>query len=174
MNTQPETYEELIRQKRCVDLLKYYTIPKETLEEIYKFLSENENGYIEGSTSILTGTIPGNPNKRFFSSTLYNHTIDGLYLSNKEFKIYPHYEVSYSSGGGYSGGSSSNNNNNNNNNNDNNNNMSKQRNSGDDNGKDSEGMSLDGNDRSDENQKTLDEREILKSMKHRISDDNKS
>ena len=40
MNKEPETYEELIRQKRCIDLSKYYELTKEQLEEIYNFLRE--------------------------------------------------------------------------------------------------------------------------------------
>ena len=34
MKKEPETYEELIRQKRCVDLTKYYSLTEEQLEEI--------------------------------------------------------------------------------------------------------------------------------------------
>ena len=26
MNKEPETYEELIRQKRCIDFIKYYNL----------------------------------------------------------------------------------------------------------------------------------------------------
>ena len=42
MNKEPETYEELIRQKRCIDLTKYYDLIKEQLEEIYDFLEKKE------------------------------------------------------------------------------------------------------------------------------------
>ena len=31
MNKEPETYEELIRQKRCIDLAKYYENKKMSL-----------------------------------------------------------------------------------------------------------------------------------------------
>lgn len=38
MFDKPETYEELIRKKRCVELTKHYNITKEDLETIYNFL----------------------------------------------------------------------------------------------------------------------------------------
>lgn len=41
MKQEPETYEELIRTKRCIDLTKYYELSKEELDEIYIFLTEN-------------------------------------------------------------------------------------------------------------------------------------
>ena len=37
MFDKPETYEELIRKKRCVELTKHYNITKEDLETIYNF-----------------------------------------------------------------------------------------------------------------------------------------
>ena len=40
MFDKPETYEELIRKKRCVELTKHYNITKEDLETIYNFLRE--------------------------------------------------------------------------------------------------------------------------------------
>ena len=38
MNKEPETYEELIRQKRCIDLTKYYELSMDDLNKIYTFL----------------------------------------------------------------------------------------------------------------------------------------
>ena len=38
MKKEPETYEELIRQKRCIDLTKYYQLTESELEQIYNFL----------------------------------------------------------------------------------------------------------------------------------------
>ena len=44
MNKEPETYEELIRYKRCVDLSSYYDLSKEELDNLSKALtSEEEN-----------------------------------------------------------------------------------------------------------------------------------
>ena len=37
MNKEPETYDELMRMKRCVDLTKYYKLSKEEVEKIYEF-----------------------------------------------------------------------------------------------------------------------------------------
>ena len=34
MNKEPETYEELIRQKRCIDLTKYYELSMDDLKYI--------------------------------------------------------------------------------------------------------------------------------------------
>ena len=41
MNKEPETYEELIRKKRCIDLTKYYELSEDDLEQIYHFLETN-------------------------------------------------------------------------------------------------------------------------------------
>ena len=40
MNFEPQTYEELIRMKRCVELTKYYELTEGELEEIYRFLDK--------------------------------------------------------------------------------------------------------------------------------------
>lgn len=48
MKQEPETYEELIRTKRCIDLTKYYELSKEELDEIYIFLTENPQGGVIG------------------------------------------------------------------------------------------------------------------------------
>ena len=37
MNKEPETYEELIRKKRCIDLTKYYQLTAE-IPEIEKII----------------------------------------------------------------------------------------------------------------------------------------
>ena len=38
MNKEPETYEELLRKKRCIELTKYYQLDEESLNQIYNFL----------------------------------------------------------------------------------------------------------------------------------------
>lgn len=40
MNREPETYDELILQKKCIELTKYYNLTMEQLEEIYEFLKK--------------------------------------------------------------------------------------------------------------------------------------
>ena len=46
MNKEPETYEELIRMKRCIELTKYYELSEKELEQIYDFLENNKNGEV--------------------------------------------------------------------------------------------------------------------------------
>ena len=42
MDREPETYEELIRYKRCVDLTRYYDLSKEELNKIYNHLFKDK------------------------------------------------------------------------------------------------------------------------------------
>ena len=120
MNKEPETYEELIRKKRCIDLTKYYQLSKDELEQIYNFLLDDPKGTVKG-TKVTISLIPGNnANPMAINTMCVDSSIDGIIMDNQYFKIIPHYTPS--SGGDYSGGSSSNNNKNNNNNNNNNNN----------------------------------------------------
>ena len=51
MNREPETYDELIIQKKCVELTKYYNLTMEQLEEIYEFLKANKKGSVQGKTN---------------------------------------------------------------------------------------------------------------------------
>ena len=120
MKNEPETYEELIIKKRCIDITKYYEVTEEELEKIYQFLKENPGGEISGNTQSLNLINEGNtiPIDTIVAKCLSN-TIDGIKVSNKNFTIIPHYNPSR---GGYSSGGSSSNNNNNKNNNNNNNN----------------------------------------------------
>lgn len=117
MNKEPETYEELIRYKRCVDLTTNYDLSKEELEKIYNYLETYPKAIIVGNENSLTLKVNYQPeiNPEIIYAKCINSSIDGIKLTNEAFTIIPHYTPS--SGGGYSGGSSSNNNNNNNNNN---------------------------------------------------------
>ena len=122
MNKEAETYEELIRQKRCIDFIKYYNITKDEVEKIYQFLTKYPNGIVSANTSTIllkdgTNTIDT------IATNAKTSSIDGINMSNTMFNIIPHivYTSRYSdnwhdSGGSYGGGSSNNNNNNNNNN----------------------------------------------------------
>ena len=51
----PETYEELIRYKRCVDLTKYYELTESQIEKIYDFLESDKEGKIKSSRPIKFG-----------------------------------------------------------------------------------------------------------------------
>lgn len=112
MKKEPETYEELIRQKRCVDLIKSYDLSEDELEQIYDFLTNNPNGQVSGGKDSLSLKI-GTDVKAVIVAKCIDSSIDGLVMSNDYFRVIPHYtpSSSYKS----SGGSSSNNNNNNNN-----------------------------------------------------------
>lgn len=113
MDREPLTYEELIRKKKCIDLTKYYNLTKEDLDTIYNFLEDNKDGTVKcgiDNISLLKNNAPSSEALLIRTSRVSSN-IDGIVLSNKLFKIIPHYTPS--SGGRYSGGSSSNNNNNN-------------------------------------------------------------
>ncbi len=114
MNFEPQTYEELIRMKRCVELTKYYELSEEELERIYQFLEQNPDASVKGGRQNLA-LITGNDvqNAQVIITRCIDSGIDGLQMSRTVFKVIPHYTPSSGSGG--SGGSSSNNNNNNNN-----------------------------------------------------------
>ena len=109
MNKSPETYEELIRQKRCVELTRYYYLSEEELEQIYQFLTNNPQGIVQCGRQNIT-LIMSNSVKFVLSAQCIDSSIDGINMSNTIFHIIPHYTPS--SGSSYSGGSSSNNNNN--------------------------------------------------------------
>ena len=118
MDKEPETYEELIRKKRCIDLLNDYELSKEELEKIYNFLKDNPKGTITGNDTTLSLKKWGQ-DPEVINAKCINSSIDGVKVSDSRYVIIPHY-VPSSSGGYSSGGSSSNNNNHNNNNNNNN------------------------------------------------------
>lgn len=52
MNKEPDTYEELIRKKRCIDLAKYYSLTDDNLEKVYSFLEQNPKGKVIGGKTI--------------------------------------------------------------------------------------------------------------------------
>ena len=124
---EPETYEELIRYKRCVEFTKYYDVSKENLEKIYNFLSTTPDGTVEvngNAVKLKQGTSVIDS----FSAVCLSTLVAGVVFSNSLFNVI-NKVIQYSSSGGgryrsggssssswSSGGGSSNNNNNNNNN----------------------------------------------------------
>ena len=111
MNEEVKSYEGLIRKKRCIELTKYYELGNKELDQIYEFLKTKKDGVITGGLENLILSNKGEENI-IIACKKISYTIDGIVISNKVFKLIPHYTPS---SGGYSGGSSSNNNNNNNN-----------------------------------------------------------
>ena len=120
MFKEPETYNDLIRTKRCSDLAKYFDIPKEILEEIWDFLSQNPKNNVYASSNKINLYTNNNLIKVETLPTSCS-SVSGIKISDKEFKIYPIYTPSSSRNYYTSSGRSSNNNNNNHNNNNNNN-----------------------------------------------------
>ena len=122
MNKEPETYQELIRYKRCIDLLSYYPLTQEELDKIYRFLETYVDAVIIGNSDSLTLTVRNHPEipSEIINTVLSQSNIASISVGNNYFTVIPKF-TSYS-GSGYSssyssGGRSSNNNNNNNNNN---------------------------------------------------------
>ena len=116
MNKEPETYDELIRKKRCIDLTKYYELSQSDLDQIYTFLENNPGGQVRAGTQNISLVVDNDTaNAVVIASKRISEDIDGIVMSNTTFNIIIHYTPSSSSS--YSGGTSSNNNNNNNNNN---------------------------------------------------------
>lgn len=115
MNKEPETYEELIRKKRCIDLLNYYDLSKEEIESIYNFLEATPNGYIHGGPKNICVINKDDTTRNIIlPATLKQNDINEIMLSNSAFTVIQ--RSSHHSNGDSSGGSSNNNNNNNNNN----------------------------------------------------------
>ena len=107
MNKEPETYEELIRKKRCIDLAMRYSLTENDLELIYQFLTINKTGQVVGNQNSLSLMVGANI-YYVIPTNCIDSSIDGLTMSNSIFRVIPHYVPS---------SNSDNNNNNNNNNN---------------------------------------------------------
>jgi len=100
MNKEPETYEELIWHKRCVDLTSYYELSKEDLEKIYNFMISNPNATAIGNANSISLKIINNPGvvQEIINAKCTNPNIDGLTLNKYALSIVPHYTPSSSSG----------------------------------------------------------------------------
>ena len=105
MKDDAQTYAEIIRNKRCFDLTKYYEINDNDLKEVYNFLANNVNGVIVGYFLKLSFIID-NDVKSVIMARKKDSKIDGVIVSNTEFRIIPHYVPKAYSGSSYSGGSS--------------------------------------------------------------------
>ena len=113
MNKEPETYEELIRYKNCVELSSCYELTKTELNKIHNHLATHKDALIEGNKNGLVLKI--NSNEEFVPEIINascKSTVDGVIVTNKSITIIPHYNQS-SSGSRYSSSGRSSNNNNN-------------------------------------------------------------
>ena len=80
MNREPETYDELILQKKCIELTKYYNLTMEQLEEIYEFLP-----YIH---LVLIMTVePGKGGQKLITETIEKIKALKNYLDLKNLEI---------------------------------------------------------------------------------------
>lgn len=89
MHKEPETYEELLRQKRCLDLTIYYPLSLKELNQIYDFLSENPDGEVLGERQCLS-LVVGNQVRFVISSSCESDEIDALVFNNYLFRTVPH------------------------------------------------------------------------------------
>ena len=80
MNFEPQTYEELIRMKRCVELTKYYEVTEEELWEIYHFLEQEPEAFIKGGRQNLSLLIGQNTAKtqKVIMANCTDRSIDGI------------------------------------------------------------------------------------------------
>ena len=85
MNKEPETYEELIRYKRCVDLTSHYELSQEELDKIYTFLETYPDAHIAGNDDCLTLTVGGKSteNREVINAKCIDKSIDGLILRDE-------------------------------------------------------------------------------------------
>lgn len=90
MNKEPETYEELLRKKKCIKLTKYYELSQVELEQIYDYLTNNPDGqvrcgyrniFLVNNNDIASGII--------IRSKRISNDITGILMSNILFNIVP-------------------------------------------------------------------------------------
>jgi len=146
MNTEYESYNDLIAKKRCYELTKYYDLTEIELKELCDFLKNNSDGKIEGLHNTIN-LIKDNNIIKSISKELNDISISSIQIDNSTVIINQVFipktraeggksfwsgkirsgsvmnsgvDNDWNSGGNSSGGSfgggSSNNNNNNNNN----------------------------------------------------------
>ena len=92
MNKEPETYEELVRYKKCVDLVSYYELSQKELDKIYNYLATHSKAIILGNESSLTLKDDSNSElpPEIINAKCKSFNIDGVKLTNDSFTIIPH------------------------------------------------------------------------------------
>ena len=86
----PETYTELMLQKRCYDLTRHYSLSNEDVMKVYNFLSENPKGKITGNKVGLTLSV-GFKTIDTISAACTDSKIDGLTMTLALLTLIPHY-----------------------------------------------------------------------------------
>ncbi|MFQ7204213.1 hypothetical protein [Waltera sp.] len=86
---EPQTYEELIRMKRCVELTKYYEVTEEELWEIYHFLEQEPEAFIKGATEPVPHHRAEYCKQKVIMANCTDSSIDGILLSRTECKVFP-------------------------------------------------------------------------------------
>ncbi len=77
MMKNPETYEELIRFKKCVDLTKYYGLSQEEVEKIYNYLSSNPDANIIGNkTGLILNQVGQSQPQEIINANCIDNSID--------------------------------------------------------------------------------------------------
>jgi hypothetical protein len=73
----PETYEELIRFKKCVDLTKYYELSQDEIDKIFNFLSSYQWANIVGNkTGLVLEEIDQSVPKEIINANCIDKSID--------------------------------------------------------------------------------------------------
>ena len=73
----PETYEELIRFKKCVDLTKYYELSQDERDKIFNFLSSYPGANIVGNkTGLVLEEIDQSVPKEIINANCIDKSID--------------------------------------------------------------------------------------------------
>lgn len=77
MMKNPETYEELIRFKKCVDLTKYYELSQDEIDKIFNFLSSYPRANIIGNkTGLVLEEIDQSVPKEIINANCIDKSID--------------------------------------------------------------------------------------------------
>ena len=85
MRKEARTYEELLRQRNCLKITKYYNIKEEQLQEIYEFLTVNKSGIVRGYKNEIELILEAGVSKTI-NATCIDFSINSFRLSNNGFE----------------------------------------------------------------------------------------
>ena len=106
---EPETYDELVRYKKCVDLTSYYNLTTDDLNKIYEFLGSNDKANVIAKGNRICLMI-GSAVSAVITAACIKSTIAEINITKDLFQVVNKYvrSRSSSSGGGWSSGVGSN------------------------------------------------------------------